>query len=57
MLQNDAQVHFQGLQEVAIDVFSNQLLCLCSCEDEIILLQQSSDVSASDLALRFELVL
>lgn len=57
MLRNDAQVHLEGLQEVAIDVLANEFLGFGAGEDEIILLQEIGDVSACDLALGFQLVL
>ena len=39
VLRDDAQVHLEGLQEIAIDVFTDKFLGFCASEDQIVLLQ------------------
>ena len=53
----DADVHLQGLHEIAFDVVPHQLLCLCSRQRDVALLQEGRDVPLRDLCLRVHPVL
>ena len=50
-------MHLQGLQKVALDLLTKQLLCLRACKCDVALREEGCDVALCDLPLPVHSVL